>query len=158
MAIGGNLATAPALMGNTVVWKRSGTAALSNYLFLQLLEEAGLPPGVINFLPGDPVWISAALLGSRDFAGLHFIGSTAVFDQLWLQAAQSLGKYRSYPRLVGETGGKDFVPAHPSADVDALAVGLLRGASSIRDRNAALPRAPTFRLRSGQRCKIDCSG
>lgn len=127
-AIGGNLAIAPALMGNTVVWKPSATAALSNYLFLQLLEEAGLPPGVINFLPGDAQAISAALLASPQLAGIHFTGSTAVFDQLWLQTAQNLPRYRSYPRLVGETGGKDFVLAHASADVDALVVALLRGA------------------------------
>ena len=127
-AIGGNLAIAPALMGNTVVWKPSATAALSNYLFLQLLEEAGLPPGVINFLPGEAQAISAALLASPQLAGIHFTGSTAVFDQLWLQTAQNLPRYRSYPRLVGETGGKDFVLAHASADVDALVVALLRGA------------------------------
>jgi 1-pyrroline-5-carboxylate dehydrogenase len=127
-AIGGNLATAPALMGNTVLWKPAGSAALSNYLFLELLEEAGLPPGVINFVPGDPVAVSSTVLGHRDFAGLHFTGSTAVFDQLWLQAAQNLRRYKSYPRLVGETGGKDFVLAHASADVDALAVALVRGA------------------------------
>ncbi|MDC6169267.1 L-glutamate gamma-semialdehyde dehydrogenase [Paucibacter sp. XJ19-41] len=127
-AIGGNLATAPALMGNTVLWKPSATAALSNYLFLQLLEEAGLPPGVINFLPGDAQQISAVALASEQFAGLHFTGSTAVFDQLWLQTAQNLPNYRAYPRLVGETGGKDFVLAHASADVEALAVALLRGA------------------------------
>ncbi|MBO9687262.1 MAG: L-glutamate gamma-semialdehyde dehydrogenase [Mitsuaria chitosanitabida] len=127
-AIGGNLAIAPALMGNTVVWKPSATAALSNYLFLELLHEAGLPPGVINFLPGDAQAISAELLASPHLAGIHFTGSTAVFDQLWLQTAQQLSRYRAYPRLVGETGGKDFVLAHPSADVDALCVALLRGA------------------------------
>ena len=127
-AIGGNLATAPVLMGNTVVWKPSATASLSNYLVLQLLEEAGLPPGVINFVPGEPVGVSSAVLASPHLAGIHFTGSTAVFDRLWLQTAQNLGKYRAYPRLVGETGGKDFVLAHASAEVDALAVGLLRGA------------------------------
>lgn len=127
-AIGGNLATAPVLMGNTVIWKPSTAAALSNYLFLQLLEEAGLPPGVINFLPGDPVAISETVMSDANFAGLHFTGSTAVFDQLWLQAAQNLPRYRSYPRLVGETGGKDFVLAHSSADIEALCVALLRGA------------------------------
>jgi 1-pyrroline-5-carboxylate dehydrogenase len=127
-AIGGNLAIAPALMGNTVVWKPSATAALSNYLFLQLLQEAGLPPGVINFLPGDAQAISATLLASPQLAGIHYTGSTAVFDQLWLQTAQNLPRYRSYPRLVGETGGKDFVLAHASADVDARVVALLRGA------------------------------
>ena len=127
-AIGGNLATAPVLMGNTVVWKPSATAALSNYLFMLVLEEAGLPPGVINFLPGEPEAISATLLGSPHLAGIHFTGSTAVFDRLWLQTAQNLPRYRGYPRLVGETGGKDFVVAHASAELDALAVGLLRGA------------------------------
>ncbi|MFU2069862.1 L-glutamate gamma-semialdehyde dehydrogenase [Bordetella hinzii] len=127
-AIGGNLATAPALMGNTVIWKPAATASLSNYLFMQLLEEAGLPPGVINFVPGDPALVSDTVLDSEDFAGLHFTGSTAVFDSLWQQVAKRLPRYRSYPRLVGETGGKDFVLAHASADVDALATGLLRGA------------------------------
>lgn len=127
-AIGGNLAVAPALMGNTVVWKPAATAALSNYLFVQLLEEAGLPAGVINFLPGEPAGISEAVLGSPHLAGIHFTGSTAVFDTLWQLTAQNLPRYRAYPRLVGETGGKDFVLAHPSAGVDALAVGLLRGA------------------------------
>lgn len=127
-AIGGNLATAPALMGNTVVWKPSAAAALSNYLFLLVLEEAGLPPGVVNFLPGEPEAISTTLMESPHLAGIHFTGSTAVFDKLWLQCAQNLPRYRAYPRLVGETGGKDFVLAHASADVEALAVGLLRGA------------------------------
>lgn len=127
-AIGGNLAVAPALMGNTVVWKPASTAALSNYLFMQLLEEAGLPAGVISFLPGDPVEISTSLLASPDFAALHFTGSTAVFDQLWLEAAKNLGSYRNYPRIVGETGGKDFILAHASADVEALSTGILRGA------------------------------
>ncbi|MDR7333653.1 L-glutamate gamma-semialdehyde dehydrogenase [Roseateles asaccharophilus] len=127
-AIGGNLAIAPALMGNTVIWKPSATASLSNYLFMELLHEAGLPPGVINFLPGDAQAISAELLACPHLAGIHFTGSTAVFDQLWLQTAQNLPTYRAYPRLVGETGGKDFVVAHASADVDALCVALLRGA------------------------------
>ncbi|MCG7324134.1 L-glutamate gamma-semialdehyde dehydrogenase [Achromobacter sp. ACRQX] len=127
-AIGGNLATAPALMGNTVVWKPATTASLSNYLFLQLLEEAGLPPGVINFVPGEPAVVSDAMLSSEHLAGVHFTGSTAVFDTLWQQIAARLPTYRAYPRLVGETGGKDFVLAHASADVDALAVALLRGA------------------------------
>jgi len=127
-AIGGNLPTAPALMGNTVLWKPATTAALSNFLFLDLLEEAGLPPGVINFLPGDAASVSSAVLADRNFAGLHFTGSTEVFDQLWARAAQNLAGYRSYPRLVGETGGKDFVLGHRSADVEMLAVALARGA------------------------------
>ena len=127
-AIGGNLPTAPALMGNTVVWKPAATAALSNYHFFRLLEEAGLPPGVINFVPGNAVAISDALLAERMLAGIHFTGSTPVFHSLWKTVGGNLDRYHSYPRLVGETGGKDFVVAHASADVDALAVGLVRGA------------------------------
>lgn len=127
-AIGGNLAVAPALMGNCVIWKPSATAVLSNYLLVELLEEAGLPAGVINFLPGNAQEISAAVLAHSQLGGIHFTGSTAVFDELWLQTAQNLRHYRSYPRLVGETGGKDFVIAHASADPQALAVGLVRGA------------------------------
>jgi 1-pyrroline-5-carboxylate dehydrogenase len=127
-AIGGNLAVAPALMGNAVVWKPASTAALSNYLFMSLLEEAGLPPGVINFVSGDPVRVTDTLLAESTFAGLHFTGSTAVFDALWQKAASNLATYRAYPRLVGETGGKDFVVAHPSADVASLSTALIRGA------------------------------
>jgi 1-pyrroline-5-carboxylate dehydrogenase len=127
-AIGGNLPTAPALMGNTVVWKPAHSAALSNWHFYKLLEEAGLPPGVINFLPGEAIEVSRALLASPDLAGVHFTGSTAVFQSLWRTVADNLERYRAYPRIVGETGGKDFILAHPSADVDALAVGMVRGA------------------------------
>ncbi len=127
-AIGGNLPTAPAMMGNVAIWKPSHTATLSNYYVMKLLEEAGLPPGVINFLPGDSVQVSGALLADRDLAGIHFTGSTAVFQSLWRTVAENLPKYAGYPRIVGETGGKDFVLAHPSADADALAVALVRGA------------------------------
>ena len=127
-AIGGNLPTAPAIMGNVAIWKPAHTALLSNYYVMKLLEEAGLPPGVINFLPGDPVAVSNALLADRGLAGIHFTGSTAVFQSLWRTVGQNLGSYTGYPRIVGETGGKDFVLAHPSADVDALAVALVRGA------------------------------
>ena len=127
-AIGGNLPTAPALMGNSVVWKPAHSAALSNWHFYRLLEEAGLPPGVINFLPGDAIEVSRALLASPDLAGVHFTGSTTVFRSLWKTIADNLERYRAYPRIVGETGGKDFILAHPSADVDALAVGMVRGA------------------------------
>ncbi|RZT31252.1 L-glutamate gamma-semialdehyde dehydrogenase [Cupriavidus agavae] len=127
-AIGGNLAIAPALMGNTVVWKPAATASLSNYLFMELLEAAGLPQGVINFLPGDPVAVSGAVLARPELAGIHFTGSTAVFDTLWGEVGRNVSRYRSYPRLVGETGGKDFVLAHASADAGTLAVALLRGA------------------------------
>jgi 1-pyrroline-5-carboxylate dehydrogenase len=127
-AIGGNLPTAPALMGCTVVWKPASSAILSAYYIYRLLEEAGLPPGVINLVPGDAVTISNALLAHRDLAGVHFTGSTAVFNSMWRTIANSLGSYRGYPRIVGETGGKDFIVAHPSADTQALAVAIVRGA------------------------------
>ncbi|HTR08204.1 MAG TPA: L-glutamate gamma-semialdehyde dehydrogenase [Paraburkholderia sp.] len=127
-AIAGNLPCAPALLGNTVVWKPAFTASLSNHLVMELLEAAGLPPGVINFIPGPAAVVSEAVLASPDLAGLHFTGSTEVFDSLWQRVARNLSGYRNYPRLVGETGGKDFVLAHRSADCEALAVALLRGA------------------------------
>ncbi|HSJ76895.1 MAG TPA: L-glutamate gamma-semialdehyde dehydrogenase [Gemmatimonadales bacterium] len=127
-AIGGNLPTAPALMGNAVVWKPSATAILSNWYFYRLLIEAGLPPGVINFLPGDSVEVSDVLLSDRRLAGIHFTGSTPVFQTLWRSVAANLDRYAGYPRIVGETGGKDFILAHTSADLDALAVGIVRGA------------------------------
>ncbi|MGE0039563.1 MAG: L-glutamate gamma-semialdehyde dehydrogenase [Vicinamibacterales bacterium] len=127
-AIGGNLPTAPALMGCTVVWKPSATAMLSNYYVMRLLEAAGLPPGVINFVPGDPVAITRGALGSPDFGGIHFTGSTAVFQSMWKTVGENIATYRSYPRIVGETGGKDFVVAHPSADAQEVAVALVRGA------------------------------
>jgi 1-pyrroline-5-carboxylate dehydrogenase len=127
-AIGGNLPTAPALMGNTVIWKPAASAMLSNWYFYRLLIEAGLPPGVINFLPGDPIEVSETLLADRRLAGIHFTGSTAVFQTLWKSIAAHLDRYAGYPRIVGETGGKDFILAHPSADVDALAIGIVRGA------------------------------
>src|SRR5213076_588755 len=127
-SIGGNVPTAPAIMGNTVVWKPAATAVLSNYFILRLLEEAGLPPGVINFIPGPSAQVSERVLADRAFAGIHFTGSTEVFQTLWRQAAANLTSYAAYPRLVGETGGKDFILAHASADVDALATGSVRGA------------------------------
>jgi len=126
-SIAGNLPTAPALMGNTVVWKPSGTAIYSAYEILRLLEAAGLPPGVINFVPGDAKLVSDLALASPDLAGVHFTGSTTVFNGMWKTVGDNMGRYRSYPRLVGETGGKDFILAHPSADVEALAVAIVRG-------------------------------
>ena len=127
-AIGGNLPTAPAIMGCTVVWKPAATAAYSNYLVYKLLEEAGLPPGVVNFLPGPATQISERVLADRHLGGIHFTGSTEVFQSLWRQVGTNLAGYADYPRLVGETGGKDFILAHASADVDALAVAMVRGA------------------------------
>ena len=127
-AIGGNLPTAPALMGNVVVWKPAHTAMLSNYYLMRMFEEAGLPPGVINLVPGESVMVSRTLLADRGLAGIHFTGSTSVFNSLWRSVGEHLDQYAGYPRIVGETGGKDFVVAHPSADADALAVALVRGA------------------------------
>jgi len=127
-SIAANLPTAPALMGNTVVWKPASTAMLSAYYLYRLLLEAGLPPGVINFVAGDPVMISERLLAHREVAGVHVTGSTGVFNSLWRTIGASKDSYRSYPRIVGETGGKDFILAHASADVEALAVAIVRGA------------------------------
>jgi 1-pyrroline-5-carboxylate dehydrogenase len=127
-AIGGNLPTAPAMLGNVVVWKPSEKQAFSAQLTMELLRAAGLPDGVINLVHGDGALVSDVAMASPHFAGLHFTGSTAVFKGLWRKAAASIDTYRAYPRLVGETGGKDFVVAHASAEPDALAVALARGA------------------------------
>jgi 1-pyrroline-5-carboxylate dehydrogenase len=126
-SIAGNLPTAPALMGNTVIWKPASSAMLSAHYILQLLEAAGLPPGVINFVPGDAVEISGILLDAADLAGIHFTGSTHVFQSMWKKVGENIARYRSYPRLVGETGGKDFIVAHPSADAQELSVAIARG-------------------------------
>ncbi len=127
-AIGGNLPTSVALMGNTVVWKPASTAAYSAHFLMKLYEEAGLPPGVINMVTGRGEAVSRVALVHRRLAGVHFTGSTATFRHLWQSVAGNLAQYVSYPRLVGETGGKDFVLAHPSADADAVTVALVRGA------------------------------
>jgi 1-pyrroline-5-carboxylate dehydrogenase len=126
-SIAANLPTAPAMMGNVVVWKPASSSILSNYIMMKIYEEAGLPPGVINFLPGSGAAITGSLLADPDFAGLHFTGSTAVFQSLWKQIAENLPNYRNYPRIVGETGGKDFIFVDPSADLDACLVACLRG-------------------------------
>jgi 1-pyrroline-5-carboxylate dehydrogenase len=126
-AIGGNLPTAPALMGNTVVWKPAESQLLAAWRTFQVLEEAGFPPGVINFIPGLGHQHTNILLDHPEFAGLHFTGSTDVFNMMWKRVGDNLGKYRGYPRLVGETGGKDFILAHPSADPRALATAIVRG-------------------------------
>lgn len=127
-AIAANLPAAPALMGDTVVWKPATTALLSNFVLVDLLHEAGLPEGVINFVPGSPEVVAGRCLADSRLAGVHFTGSTAVFNSIWQTVGQNIGRYRTYPRLVGETGGKDFIFAHPSADPDALLVALVRGA------------------------------
>jgi 1-pyrroline-5-carboxylate dehydrogenase len=127
-AIAGNLPTSAALMGNVVIWKPASTAVYSGYFLMKLFEEAGLPPGVIQFLPGSGGTVGDPVLAHPDFAGVHFTGSTRVFNAMWKSIGDNISKYRTYPRIVGETGGKDFVVAHPSADIDVLAVALLRGA------------------------------
>ena len=126
-AIGGNLPTSPALMGNTVVWKPASTAAFSAHFLMQLLREAGLPDGVINLVYGPGARIGDAALASPDLAGIHFTGSTSVFQSMWRTVGNNIEQYRNYPRIVGETGGKDFILAHPSADVDAVATAIVRG-------------------------------
>jgi 1-pyrroline-5-carboxylate dehydrogenase len=127
-SIGGNLPTAPALMGNTALWKPATTAVLSNYWLMRLLEAAGLPAGVINFVPGSGAEVGDAAVGDRRLAGVHFTGSTGVFNHIWGKIGAGIARYGQYPRLVGETGGKDFVFAHPSAQRAALATALVRGA------------------------------
>ncbi|GAA4743969.1 L-glutamate gamma-semialdehyde dehydrogenase [Modestobacter marinus] len=127
-AIAGNLPTAPALMGNTVIWKPAPTQQFAAHFLMRLLEAAGLPPGVINMLPGDGVAVSDVVLADRDLAGIHFTGSTPVFQHLWRTVGENIAGYRGYPRIVGETGGKDFIVAHPSADPDVLRTAMIRGA------------------------------
>ena len=118
-AIGANLTTSPALMGNTVVWKPASTQALSAWITMRILEEAGLPPGVINLVFGPGAEMGAAALASPELAGVHFTGSTGVFHSIWRTIGNDIDRYRNYPRIVGETGGKDFILAHPSADPSA---------------------------------------
>jgi 1-pyrroline-5-carboxylate dehydrogenase len=152
-SIAGNLPTAPVLMGNTVIWKPSPTQTLAAQLTMRLLEEAGLPPGVLNLLTGDGRDVSEVLLADPALAGIHFTGSTATFQHLWSQVGANIGGYASYPRLVGETGGKDFILAHASADVDVLRTALIRGAFEYQGQKcsaasrAFVPRSVWARLR-----------
>jgi len=152
-AIGANLPTAPALMGNTVVWKPSPTQTFSAYFTMRLLEAAGLPPGVINLVTGDGLAVSEVALAHPELAGIHFTGSTPTFKSLWRTVADNLDVYRGYPRIVGETGGKDFVLAHPSADVDVLRTAMVRGAFEYQGQKcsaasrAYVPRSLWARLR-----------
>jgi 1-pyrroline-5-carboxylate dehydrogenase len=127
-SIAGNLPTSPALLGNVVIWKPSPTQQYAAHFIMRILEAAGLPPGVINMLPGDGIEVSDVALGHPDFAGIHFTGSTKTFQHLWQRVGANIGRYRAYPRLVGETGGKDFVVAHASADPDVVRTALIRGA------------------------------
>ncbi len=127
-AISGNLPLAPAMMGNVVLWKPSGDAAYVPNLLMKIFKEAGLPDGVVNYVPSDAKDISAATFSSPDFGGIHFTGSTGVFKNIWETIGKNIYTYKSYPRIVGETGGKDFIFAHKSADLDALAVASVRGA------------------------------
>ncbi|QLQ80977.1 hypothetical protein HG537_0E03320 [Torulaspora globosa] len=138
-AIAANLVGAPALMGNTVVWKPSQTAALSNYLLLTVLEEAGLPKGVVNFVPGNPVEVTEEVLSDKDFAALHFTGSTAVFKQLYGSIQQGVVNdvYRDYPRIVGETGGKNFHLIHPSANLPHAVLSTIRGAFEFQGQKCS---------------------
>ena len=127
-SIAGNLPTAPALMGNTVLWKPASSAVFTGWHLMKLMEEAGFPPGVINFIPGSGGQVGNPVMASPHLAGIHFTGSTPVFQGMWKSVGDNIANYRTYPRIVGETGGKDFVFAHESADVEALATALVRGA------------------------------
>lgn len=136
-AIGGNLASAPALMGNVVLWKPSASAVHSNFLVYRVLQEAGLPPGVIQFLPGSPKEVVQPAIKHSDFAGLHFTGSTFVFQSLWKQISENLESYRSYPRIVGETGGKNFHFIHESADIPSAVNQTIRGAFEFQGQKCS---------------------
>jgi 1-pyrroline-5-carboxylate dehydrogenase len=154
-SIAGNLPTAPALLGNTVVWKPSPTQQLSANVIMRVLEAAGLPPGVINMVTGDGQAVSRVALPHPDLAGIHFTGSTQTFQHLWRTVGEHISGYRGYPRLVGETGGKDFVIAHPSADPDVLGTALIRGAFEYQGQKcsaasrAYVPRSVWERMRDG---------
>ncbi|MBB4929752.1 1-pyrroline-5-carboxylate dehydrogenase [Lipingzhangella halophila] len=136
-AIAGNLPTAPALMGNVVVWKPAPTQQLAAHLTMRLLEEAGLPPGVINMVTGDGAAVSDVALQDPELAGVHFTGSTATFQRLWRSVGENIEGYRSYPRIVGETGGKDFVVAHSSADPDVVRTAIVRGAFEFQGQKCS---------------------
>lgn len=136
-AIGANLSTAPALMGNAVVWKPSEKSALANYIFYQALQKAGLPAGVINFVPAEAQALTRVALSAPELAGVHYTGSTAVFRSIWAGVGANMQAYRSFPRLVGETGGKGYVLAHPSADAEVLAIALVRAAFEFQGQKCS---------------------
>ncbi len=159
-SIGGNLPTAPAILGNTVVWKPASTAVLSAHVIMEILDAAGLPPGVINFVPGSGAEVGGPALASPHLAGVHFTGSTETFQTMWETVGRNIRRYRGYPRLVGETGGKDFVFAHPSADVPALVTALTRGAFEYQGQKcsaasrAFIPRSLWPAVEEGLRAQI----
>jgi 1-pyrroline-5-carboxylate dehydrogenase len=159
-AIGANLCCSPALMGNVALWKPSQKSALANWKFFEALEAAGLPPGVINFVPADPVMTTRVALGSKDFAGLHFTGSSQVFKALWRTIGERVGEYRTLPRIVGETGGKGFVVAHPSSDAIAVTTALIRGAFGYQGQKcsaasrAYIPKSLWPMVKSGLRDRL----
>ncbi len=160
-AIAGNLPTAPAIMGNTVVWKPASSLVYTPWLFLQMLEEAGLPPGVINFVPGSGANVGDICLADPNLAGIHFTGSTRVFQQMWKTIGENIASYKAYPRIVGETGGKDFVFAHPSADKQALVTALVRGSFEYQGQKcsaasrAYIPRSIWPAVEAGLKTQID---
>ncbi|WP_031469296.1 L-glutamate gamma-semialdehyde dehydrogenase [Sciscionella sediminilitoris] len=160
-AIAGNLPTAPALMGNTVVWKPAPTQTFAAVLTMRLLEEAGMPPGVINLVTGDGLAVSDVAIPHPELAGVHFTGSTKTFQHLWGQVGTNIANYRGYPRIVGETGGKDFVLAHPSADVDLLRTALIKGAYEYSGQKcsaasrAYIPASVWERLRDDLIAEVD---
>ena len=136
-SIAGNLPTAPALMGTTALWKPASTAVLSNYWLMKLLEAAGMPAGVINFVPGEGRTIGTPAIAHPDLAGVHFTGSTGVFQGMWKAVGENIDNYKSYPRIVGETGGKDFIFAHASADMSALVTATVRGAFEFQGQKCS---------------------
>ncbi len=136
-AIGGNLPTSPAIMGNTVLWKPASTAVYSSYYMMKLLQEAGLPDGVINFIPGRGSEVGKLALDDPNLAGIHFTGSTAVFQNMWRTIGTNIEKYKSYPRIVGETGGKDFIFVHESTDREALKTAIIRGAFEFQGQKCS---------------------
>jgi len=136
-AIGGNLVGAPAMLGNVAVWKPSVSAVYASWVVMRVLRDAGLPDGVVNFVPGDPALVTEVVLAHPEFAGLHFTGSTDVFRMLWQRIGENLATYRNYPRIVGETGGKDFIVVHPSARVDAVRTAIVRGAFEFQGQKCS---------------------
>ena len=141
-SIGGNLPSSPALMGNVALWKPASSAVLPAYYIMKLLQEAGLPDGVINFIPGSGSKIGPQVMDNPNLAGIHFTGSTTVFKGMWETIGKNINKYKSYPRIVGETGGKDFCIAHESANIEVLTTAMIRGAFEYQGQKcSAMSRA-----------------